>query len=575
MANESKTANHQKVSQLNLNSDMTVSEVYHKFTSEDVRGAELTDANGRSMGFVITPQLLQDIVNHVYPGQKADKIFLLDSNDSLLFTTENDNQNTKKPDAALMQTIYSAVRIQKKTFDYSLELSRQIDAIFDSSFDGLYMTDGEGNTLRLNKGFERITGLSAEECVGRNMADLVKEGIYSRSGTLIALEQRQRITTTLETKTGKTVLATSNPIFDDDDNIILVVTDVCDITALIDLQRKTCEEEELTDSAKHILPIIELPDSKHYLVRSSEMRSLIDMTIRVATSDSTVLIQGESGVGKEMITDLIHANSARKNAPLIKVNCAAIPENLLESELFGYEPSAFSGASKNGKPGYFELANNGILFFDEIGEMPMNLQVKLLRVLQAREVTRIGGVKPQKIDVRILTATNRDLFKMVENNEFRQDLFYRLSVVPIYVPSLRERSADIPALSEFFVDSFNEKYDTMKRLTPEVIQCFMDYHWPGNIRELENLIERLIVTVAYDTITTKDLPGYLMRDRLKMDRELVPLRLAVENTEIEMLKMAFSKYKSTYDVAQALEINQSTVVRKAARYGITKNRSIE
>jgi transcriptional regulator with PAS, ATPase and Fis domain len=286
-----------------------------------------------------------------------------------------------------------------------------------------------------------------------------------------------------------------------------------------------------------------------------------------------VLIQGESGVGKELVVDLIHANSSRKNKPLVKVNCGAIPETLLESELFGYEEGAFSGASKNGKPGYFEMANNGVLFLDEIGEMPLNLQVKLLRVLQEKEVCRIGGGSVLKLDVRIVAATNRNLYELVQENKFRKDLFYRLNVVPIYVPALRERKDDIAALSLFFLDIFNRKHGTHKRLTPEVLQCFLNYSWPGNIRELENLIERLMVTVINDTITTNDLPFYIYSSAGEdKEKELIPLRQAVENAERQMLEIAFARYHSTYEVAEALEINQSTVVRKAAKYGIGKQK---
>lgn len=477
--------------------------------------------------------------------------------------------------------VYQIRNSGKPTESYSLyegismnnskELTRQIDAIFDSSFDGLYMTDGEGNTLRLNKSFERITGLSASVCVGRNMADLVEEGIYSRSGTLIALRERRRITTTLKTATGKTVLATSNPIFDDRQNIVLVVTAICDITELNDLQRKTLEKEAFIEGRAG-RPVLELPNKKRYMVRSPEMRSLVDMTIRIAASDSTVLIQGESGVGKELIVDLIHANSTRKHSPLIKVNCGAIPENLLESELFGYEPGAFSGASKNGKTGYFEKANTGTLFLDEIAEMPLNLQVKLLRVLQEKEVGRIGGGSVMKLDVRIIAATNQNLYEMVQKNMFRHDLYYRLNVVPIYVPALRDRKDDIPALTAFFLDAFNARHGTHKRLSPEVLQCFSEYPWPGNIRELENLMERLVITVVNDTITMNDLPAHLTGSRHdETDVELAPLRPALENLERQMLESAFARYHSTYEVARVLGINQSTVVRKAAKYGIKRD----
>jgi transcriptional regulator with PAS, ATPase and Fis domain len=316
--------------------------------------------------------------------------------------------------------------------------------------------------------------------------------------------------------------------------------------------------------------------TKQFVVHSDCMKELTKMAIRVARVDSTVLIQGESGVGKELIADVIHANGLRKKGPLIKINCGAIPENLLESEFFGYEPGAFSGASRKGKVGLFELANGGILFLDEIGDMPLSLQVKLLRVLQDKEITRLGGIKPIKVDIRILTGTNRNLGEMVINRQFRQDLYYRLNVVPIRVPALRERREDIPVLTSYFTEYFNRKYlssATSKQLDPGVISCFMKHDWPGNVRELENLIERLIVTTDHDRITLDDLPPWLDKSHPAGDQESISLRCAVEDTERKLLQYAFTHYNSTYEVARFLDINQSTVVRKAAKYGITRSLS--
>ena len=319
--------------------------------------------------------------------------------------------------------------------------------------------------------------------------------------------------------------------------------------------------------------------AKQFIVHSNCMRELTKMAIRIAKVDSTVLIQGESGVGKELIADVIHSHGIRHKGPLIKINCGAIPENLLESEFFGYEPGAFSGASRKGKIGLFELANGGILFLDEIGDMPLSLQVKLLRVLQDKQITRVGGIRPIKVDIRILTGTNRNLNEMIVRRQFRQDLYYRLNVVPIHVPALRERREDIPVLTNYFMEYFNKKYlsrGTAKHLAPEVVACFMKHDWPGNVRELENLIERLIVTTAQNNIGLEDLPPWL--DRSPLSDSGVPgrisLRCAVEDTERKLLQYAFARYKSTYEVARVLEINQSTVVRKAAKYGITRSMTL-
>lgn len=449
---------------------------------------------------------------------------------------------------------------------------KELDAIFESSFDGLYITDGEANTLRLNEAFERILGVKKEECIGRNMEDLVSDGIYSRSGTLLALEKQESVTITLQAKTGKTALVTSTPIWDDHGNIILVVTNVRDVSELNDLQEKLEQFEGLTRAYQTELQELKL--RTQCVVHSSKMRDLITLALRVAAVDSTVLIEGESGVGKELVANTIHNNSTRKDGAYIKINCGAIPENLLESELFGYEPGAFSGAGKQGKPGMFELANGGTLFLDEIGDLPLGLQVKLLRVIQEMQINRVGGTNPIDIDVRILAGTNYDLGEMVKKKLFRKDLYYRLNVIPIHVPPLRERRDDIPVLSQHFLEKFNQRHQLNKKLSNDVLAYFMTYEWPGNVRELENLIERLVVTSLNDTITLRDLSSWSELGPVLPgidDSGVVPLQHALESTERRVLENAFSIYSSTYAVAKALGISQPTVVRKAAKYGIKFN----
>lgn len=461
-----------------------------------------------------------------------------------------------------------------KESEYTKKLNRELDAVIESSFDGLYVTDGQANTLMLNKGFERITGIMEFECIGRNMADLVKEGVFSRSGTLLALQKRERVTVTIVPRSGKEVLITSNPIFDEEGNIIMVVTNVRDITELNGLQRRLEQVEGLHEFYKTELQHLKMQSSQKMIVKSSKMKELLNMVMRVAGVDSTVLIQGESGVGKELIAEIIHKSSSRKEGPFIKVNCGAIPENLLESELFGYDEGAFTGARKSGKIGLFELANNGILFLDEIGELPLGLQVKLLRVLQNKEIIRVGGGKSLKVNTRILTGTNQDLMEMVNQQKFRLDLFYRLNVIPITVPPLRDRSEDTPVLANYFLELFNNKYQMNKRFHKDVIDCFLEYDWPGNVRELENLTERLVVTTDDQVIKTSDLPVAIniLLSRSDAEKGIWSLKEAVENAERQLLEKAYTHYKSTYQIARVLEVNQSTVVRKAAKYGI-KHRS--
>ena len=448
---------------------------------------------------------------------------------------------------------------------------KQLAAIIDSSYDGLYITDGQAVTLHINKAFERITGVTAEECLGRSMHELVAEGYFSRSGTLLALEHRKPVTVPLQAKTGKHALVTSTPVFDDDGNIILVVTNVRDLTELNQLKQKVDDLETLSKTYHVELQQMRMESAAKYVFNSAPMRDLMRTIIHVSSVESTVLIQGESGSGKEVVADMIHYHSPRRDMPFIKINCAAIPQNLLESELFGYEPGAFSGADRRGKPGIFELANHGTLFLDEISELPLDLQAKLLRVLQDQKVMRIGGTEPIQVDVRIIAGSNVNLWEMVQRKLFRTDLFFRFNVVPIYVPPLRERIDDIPVLCAHFLDMFNKKYNLNKRIAPEVLQAFVHYDWPGNVRELRNLIERLVVTTMHDLITLDDLSAWstLVPGQIS-DGKIPTLQEAIEETERKLLVAAFHQCKTTYEVAELLGISQASVVRKAKKLGILR-----
>lgn len=278
--------------------------------------------------------------------------------------------------------------------------------------------------------------------------------------------------------------------------------------------------------------------SENFIYASERMREVASLIVRVAKTDSTVLVQGESGVGKEVVADLIHGMSDRKNHPLVKINCTAIPENLLESELFGYERGAFTGAFQR-KIGKFELANKGTIFLDEIGEFPLLLQPKLLRVLQERELERLGGLHPVKVDVRILAGTNRNLGEEVKSSRFREDLFYRLNVVSVDIPPLRERKEDIPALMEFFIKKYNERHKRqIKGVTREARYALMTYDYPGNIRELENVIERAIVLTRGEYISREDLTIAPGKERSSADGSM---KQVVETIEKMMITEALVK----------------------------------
>ena len=469
---------------------------------------------------------------------------------------------------AVFQDI-SELELISEELSYTKQMKEELDAIIESSYDGIYVTDGQGNTIRVNEAYCRITGLRVDELVGRSIRDLVEEGVIKQSATLAVLEKRERVTVSQELKNGNTILVTGNPIFNEAGEIVRVVTNARDLSELYRLRHQLQQAENLTQHFQVELNRYKLQDE--YVIHSQKMKDLMELSTRLGQVDTTVLIQGESGVGKEVIARTIHHYSQRSNRPLISVNCAAIPENLLESELFGYAPGAFTGAKKEGKPGIFEIAHRGTLFLDEIGDLPLHLQSKLLRVIQQREINRIGSTAPIKIDVRLIAATNRDLWEMVLRKEFRRDLFYRLNVIPVYVPPLRDRKEEIPFLAAFYLKKFNDKYGFNKRLDEKAITAMINYDWPGNVRELENLVERLVVTHAGDVIRDIGLPGTQPPgdDKITFSSSIPQLKDAVEELEKRLIQESLHRLGSTRKAAAELGVSQPTIVRKAARYGIS------
>ena len=327
------------------------------------------------------------------------------------------------------------------------DLLKPVEAVIESSYDGIYITDGEANTLMVNSAYEKMTGINRDDVVGHNMRDLVREGYFNESVTLKVLETRARQSLKQKLWSGKELLVTGNPVFDEEGNIIMVVTNDRDMTELIQLQQQLEDSLEMAFTYKEKLKTIQQSVSfgKDFIAVSKSMQNICDLVSRVSKTDATVLFSGETGVGKDRLAEEVHKMSLRfKKGLFVKINCGAIPETLLESELFGYERGAFTGARKEGKIGLFEVADGGTIFLDEVESLPMSLQPKLLRVLQDFEITRVGGTASKKVDVRIICATNRDLKEMVAENRFRADLYYRLNVVSIEIPPLRERKDDIP-----------------------------------------------------------------------------------------------------------------------------------
>lgn len=449
----------------------------------------------------------------------------------------------------------------------ALDSSEELTKILRYSSDSIYVTDGNGKTLFANKAFEEISGISGSDVLGKKVQELEKLGTFTPSVTSLVLKEKRKITVIQELKNGTMVIATGVPIFNEKGEIYRVVSNSKDIREL-KILGKYLEDLFSRDMKEKDA----LPGSFASLVcESDKMRQIMNLVATVAAVDTTILITGESGVGKGVIARLIHDSSPRAAKKFVQINCGAIPELLLESELFGYEGGAFTGAKKGGKPGLFEIADGGTLFFDEIGELPYSLQVKLLNAIQSQQIVRVGGVEPINVDVRIISATNRNLEQLVREKKFRLDLYYRLHVVPILLPPLRDRREDIIPLSQVFLTRYNQKYGKTVKLSSDFYEELLTYQWPGNIRELENLIERVVVTSKTDKVSCEEIAQCLALESVATEEavsinRIIPLSEAMEEVERALVKAVYSACKNTYAAARILGISQSGAQRKIQKY---------
>ena len=451
-------------------------------------------------------------------------------------------------------------------------LTRQVEALIDSSYDGVFVTDGDGIGIRSNTAYDRITGVDSSSFIGRSMRDLEKEGVLSKSVTLNVLESKKRETISQVLSSGKEVLVTGNPVFNEKGEIIMVMTNLRDMTDLNSINRELVQSKQMTSAYKEQLQEIQRVSAKKndLVAVSKSMQGIYEVVTRVSATDATVFIHGETGVGKDRIAEEIHQISERsKTGIFVKINCGAIPENLLESELFGYAKGAFTGASKEGKAGLFEIAHRGTLFLDEIDSMPNILQAKLLRVLQNFEIRRLGSTATKTVDVRLVCASNQDMKELILKKRFRSDLYYRLNVIPVFIPPLRERPADIPELITLFLKILNQKHSRQKTLSRECINSLLGYSWPGNVRELVNVLERLVVLTNRDCIMGSDLPSEIREESKTEHREISGLSLKeqLKIVEKEIISSAMKRYGNARQAAFYLGVNPSTICRKLQNTG--------
>lgn len=457
----------------------------------------------------------------------------------------------------------------EKIGKFDLDFQKVLNGIDD----GIFISDAEGTIIMVNKAVEKTGNKKMDELVGRNIDDLQKEGYCSEFVTKKVIMTGEKSTIKQELNDGREFIVTGIPYFENG-KLQMVVACERDITELNYLQRSLSWMEKLTSRYEQELQNLKrvLPQMGNVVCASKNMAKTMMLAQKLAKIDSTVLIQGESGTGKEVIADYIQKNSLRREHPYIKVNCGAIPENLLESEMFGYVGGAFTGASKEGKAGYFEAAEGGTIFLDEIGELPLNLQVKLLRVIQDRALMRVGGTERISLDIRIIAATNRKLKDMLKTEQFRQDLYYRLSVTTINVPPLRERKEDIIDLATMFLERYNERYGLDRKLSGKALKTLTNYDWPGNVRELENLIESLVITADGASITGRDVQEYLFDETEAWNPRTVSgegsLSELVEAFEKGILEEVYEKYQDSGMMAKVLGTTRSTINRKLKKYEI-------
>lgn len=467
---------------------------------------------------------------------------------------------------------YQSPLLKLKDEEYSQLIQSQVFSdILDSLYDGVYITDAQGITIKINQAYERITDIKAEEVLGFHMEDLVKEGFISKSVSIEVLKQKRPITMMQTAKNKRKVIVSGKPIYGRHGSILYVISSVRDITELLRLKHEMEELQGLkklrqTAGNMHKVTYDEILSS---IIMSEETLDLYQLAERVASTDIKVLLQGETGVGKTLVAKYIHEKSRRSKQAFVELNCGALPANLIEAELFGYEPGAFTGASPKGKKGLLELADQGTLFLDEIGDLPLELQVKLLKVIEENKFMPVGSIDVKTVDVRIISASHKDLKRLVENGHFREDLYYRLSVVPIMIPPLRRRKKELFPLIDYYLDKFNAKYGFLKEMTIEAMDAMTEYHWPGNIRELINVIERLVVVTKENHVGLSDLPDEILQ-RPGMwefgEGEIIPLKQATEKVERQLITQAIKQYKTTRRAAEALQVSQATIVQKMKKW---------
>ncbi len=547
-----------------------------------------------NLGFIITDDKFNILYCNDYIKTNVIKADILNKKITMFFQDIQVNMDKNLYSVKYVDnSIYYVIHNKMKLYNHDLysfffyeftigsELEKQISRLNSQQYlhnemlnklkDGIYITDELGTTTFVNDAFLNLSGLSREQIIGKTVYDLRKQSVLPNSCCAKVIETLGPVSTINHYYKGQRCLVSGSPIFDENGNLAKTIAVIRDVSELDVLMKNITKEKNLFIKSNYDLKV-KVDNDPVEIINNSKMKNIYTKANKIANVDSTILILGETGVGKDFIATYIHGISSQKNGKFIKINCGAVPEHLLESEFFGYEEGAFTGAQRGGKKGLFEEANSGILYLDEIGDMPYTLQVKLLSAINDRMFYRIGGTQPIEFNARIIAATNHDLKQLVEEKKFRADLYYRLNVVTFIIPPLRNRKEDIIPLSTQFLEYYNNKYGKNCYFTPSCLENFLIYEWPGNIRELKNIIERLVLMTDSPHIDTglfrehlvlagnsKDMPDLFMGDRKTLKEK-------TEEYEKEIIESTLAVSKNMKEAALKLGIDISTLVRKKQKY---------
>lgn len=459
----------------------------------------------------------------------------------------------------------------KDQYDNLKEQFDELEAVINLAVDQITIADGNGVFTKISKAALERVGLMEDEIIGKSAFELEEQGVFDVSSTAEVIRRKQKVRFIQKIKGNKIILVTGYPFFDENNNIKKVINISYDITEKKALEKQLSETESTLQWYKNEVQLRSESNPSIY-TENKNMETIKEILNVFANKDILIMLLGDTGVGKTYTANYIHNTSQRKKEPFIAINCGAIPEQLMESELFGYERGSFTGALNQGKEGLFQVARGGTLFLDEISELPLGLQVKLLSVLDDKKFRKIGGREEIELKARIVVATNKHLDKCVEDGTFREDLYYRINILPIRIPSLAERREDIPTLVDNFLKTYNEKYEFDKKISPAAYESLLQYNYPGNIRELKNIIERLVIVSKDKEITADDVQKVIKfnnpshGNNENKEIKIVPLKEGVANFEKQLLIEVAKKYKSTREQARVLGVDQSTIVKKRQKY---------